>query len=426
MTQDELTRSGFISEVQHASAVKALADAALPPYKRGFYAPSMVQAPCCGADYSRPAAGGVFTFPAAADLSGGMLPPFDQGERGTCMANAVVGLAEYYFENRCRFSRQYFYLCMKQNDGSEERLKKWLRDPAGDEGYKALLNEYFKKYAGHSFSEKYICDLATEDYRDSFEGAGFENAYKTLTGEGLCREELMPYAPVREWNSVCQMPAEDPELRAQLLAEHRNDALNHRIKDKACILPGRAIGSYKQQLSGSNGRRPMPLVIALQTFKSLFSDFTRETGWWSCPLENDIPTGGHAMLVTGYRDVPEIPGGGYLIVRNSWGSQWAWNYPGHAGYARIPYAYVEHYGYSQTISIEAAASTGDAEEIWPPVREKIDAFISTAPRMMRNRQGLFNIAAGESIIVDPATGVADKDTPENRRIFTENGFSWNK
>ena len=426
MTQDELTRSGFISEAQYCAAVKALADTALPPYQRGFYSPALEKTPCRGADYSRAASSGASAFPGAADLSDKMLPPFDQGERGTCMANAVVGLAEYYFNNDYRFSRQFFYLCMKLNDGSEERLQNWLEDPESEEKFTDLLDEYRERYSDSDLSEEYLYSMAEEDYRESFEGAGFENAYKTLTADGLCREELMPYVPVRDWHSVCQMPADDPELREQLLADPRNDARNHKIKDKVCILPGKAISSYKQQLSGANGRRPMPLVIGLQTFKSLFSDFTQETGWWSCPLDDDVPTGGHAMLVTGYKDVPGVPGGGYLIVRNSWGSQWAWNNPGHAGYARIPYSYVEHYAFRQTISIEAAASTGGGDDLWPPVKERIDSFISTAPRMMKNRFGLFNIAAGESIIVDPATGVADKDTPENRRIFTENGFSWKK
>jgi len=46
--------------------------------------------------------------------------------------------------------------------------------------------------------------------------------------------------------------------------------------------------------------------------------------------------GGHAILVVGYQDDAAWGGGGYLLMKNSWGSKW-----GDLGYARVPYDYCE-------------------------------------------------------------------------------------
>jgi hypothetical protein len=44
--------------------------------------------------------------------------------------------------------------------------------------------------------------------------------------------------------------------------------------------------------------------------------------------------GGHAMTVVGYQNDADYTGGGYLLIKNSWGSKW-----GDLGYARMPYDY---------------------------------------------------------------------------------------
>jgi hypothetical protein len=44
--------------------------------------------------------------------------------------------------------------------------------------------------------------------------------------------------------------------------------------------------------------------------------------------------GGHAMAVVGFQDDGTWTGGGYMLLKNSWGSKW-----GDLGYARVPYDY---------------------------------------------------------------------------------------
>ena len=45
--------------------------------------------------------------------------------------------------------------------------------------------------------------------------------------------------------------------------------------------------------------------------------------------------GGHAVLIVGYRDDPLVDGGGYFIVKNSWGLDW-----GEDGYFNIAYSQI--------------------------------------------------------------------------------------
>jgi C1A family cysteine protease len=53
------------------------------------------------------------------------------------------------------------------------------------------------------------------------------------------------------------------------------------------------------------------------------------------PQPGEQRLGGHALFCCGYRDDTQYEGGGYLIVKNSWGTGF-----GDEGYVYIPYAYV--------------------------------------------------------------------------------------
>ena len=55
---------------------------------------------------------------------------------------------------------------------------------------------------------------------------------------------------------------------------------------------------------------------------------------------NEAAEGGHAVILVGYQDSTSSPGGGFFIVRNSWGTGWAYASPYGPGYGTIPYQYI--------------------------------------------------------------------------------------
>ncbi|MBC7235692.1 MAG: hypothetical protein H5T69_07600 [Chloroflexi bacterium] len=73
-----------------------------------------------------------------------------------------------------------------------------------------------------------------------------------------------------------------------------------------------------------------PLQTAFDVYGDFFSyeDGVYEKAWGSFE-------GGHAVLLVGYQDTPGQYGGGYFIVKNSWGPGW-----GEDGYFRIGYSQV--------------------------------------------------------------------------------------
>ncbi len=64
----------------------------------------------------------------------------------------------------------------------------------------------------------------------------------------------------------------------------------------------------------------------------------------------------HGVILVGYGIDEKVAGGGYLILRNSWGPKFA-----DRGYARISFAYARKYGidaYVVTVSSRRGSCTG--------------------------------------------------------------------
>lgn len=248
-------------------------------------------------------------YPPRVDLTAGLPPVFDQNPRGTCVAQAVTGLANYYFGKTPVLSTEYTYGVIKQ-------------------------------YECAKFAKAYQAFMADPNKKD---GSSLVTACRVFQQEGFCTSQVLPYDPRVIENNCGHLPM--PEKAVQ-------DAATRRITDELHLFrnPG-DINEFKKFLSGNNGQwAPMPVAIGVSCFASWhYSPFTKRTGWFSMPIPEDEFTGGHAMLAVGYVDEPIVAGGGYLLVRNSWAETWAWEGE-HPGCAKIPYAYIENFC-SEALSI---------------------------------------------------------------------------
>jgi C1A family cysteine protease len=71
-----------------------------------------------------------------------------------------------------------------------------------------------------------------------------------------------------------------------------------------------------------------PLVTTMDVYYDFFS---YRSGVYE--YVNGSYQGGHAILIVGYQDDPSVDGGGYFIVKNSWGTGW-----GEGGYFNVAYS----------------------------------------------------------------------------------------
>jgi C1A family cysteine protease len=101
------------------------------------------------------------------------------------------------------------------------------------------------------------------------------------------------------------------------------------------------VNALRQQLAAG-----YPIAFSVPVYTYWFTEPVRSSGDLRMPLATDHVEGGHAMCIVGYEDDASVPGGGFFVVRNSWGVTWANSSTVEPGYARMPYAYIASYGSS--------------------------------------------------------------------------------
>ena len=215
-------------------------------------------------------------------------PVRNQGERGTCVAHATVAVLECQrrrlADDSDELSEQFTYWLAKSNDGFPNQDGTWLR----------------------------VAMPLTEE-------------------DGSCLESVWPYN---------QAPIPGNEGQGPPPAGAEQDAANHRLVGPS-QLPNRDPAAMRATLD--SGR---PLAISVPVYNNWYSNpAANALGLIPMPLPNSVRKGGHALCVMGYGWDVDFAGGGYLIVRNSWGTVWAPQSPVAPGYGAIPFLYVERYGW---------------------------------------------------------------------------------
>ena len=96
-----------------------------------------------------------------------------------------------------------------------------------------------------------------------------------------------------------------------------------------------SLGRIKQALY-----RGYPTILSINA-NSDFTIATKKQGTVSWVFEvancEGSPICGHAILAVGYADDPNVEGGGYIIIKNSWDSSW-----GNDGLAYLTYTWIEN------------------------------------------------------------------------------------
>lgn len=227
---------------------------------------------------SRPLKKAATTLPAFVHLEQWCSPIEDQGDLGSCTANAGVGLLEYY-ERRTTGNHL---------DASRLFLYKVTRKLAGSTG-------------------------------DS--GAELRTTMKALVLFGTPPERYWPYK-VNDYDH-------EPTAFCYSFADNYKAISFYRL-DPPGTKPDALLREIKKMLAAG-----LPSMFGFSVYSS-FPAVGDDTGDIPLPTTKDKLEGGHAVMAVGYDDKKKIGAcKGALLIRNSWGKEW-----GEKGYGWLPYNYV--------------------------------------------------------------------------------------
>jgi C1A family cysteine protease len=191
------------------------------------------------------------------------LPPvYDQGQLGSCTANALGGAFE--FEQ------------MKQN-----------------------LEVFTPSRLFIYYNERKIEGTIPVD-----SGAALSDGIKALTDLGACKETSWPY-DIRKFTVVPPPSAFKEASDHQILASKRVPM---------------TINGFKTMINMG-----YPVAFGFTVFPYMESQEMATSGILKLPDTHEDPLGGHAVLCIGYSDTMQSADGqstGFLKIRNSWGPSW--------------------------------------------------------------------------------------------------------
>jgi len=225
----------------------------------------------------------VSTLPTSVDLRKWFPPIEDQGDLGSCTANAGVGVFEYFerraFGEHIDASRLFLY-----------KVTRNLMQESGDTG-----------------------------------------AYIRTTMGAMA---LFGVPPERYWPYDISKFEEEPSAFLFGFADNYK-ALKYVNLDPPGTTPTKLLSNIKTNIAAG-----IPSIFGFTVYDSISQ--AGSTGKIPYPCSNESVQGGHAIIAVGYDDKMKIKNSncgaettGALMIRNSWGELW-----GDEGYGWLPYDYV--------------------------------------------------------------------------------------
>ena len=209
-----------------------------------------------------------------------------QGKRGACQVMAMVGVMEFDLAKR---------------------------------GKKVDLSEQFIMWAANAATE-----------RNRVQGFNPDLLIAGLKRHGICEESLMPYVPGNE-------PLEKPSAKAREDAMHRAHCKIVSIKHWSWTI-GFSDAHVKAIIDHLEKGNPVTVTLC---WPAGSSDKEIVDGRHFIVDENidGKSKDGHGVILVGYGLDDNCAGGGYFILRNSWGPEFA-----DQGYAKVTFEFARKYG----------------------------------------------------------------------------------
>lgn len=179
-------------------------------------------------------------LPTKVDLTKKCPPVYDQGQLGSCTANAIGAAVEFEL--------------LKTN----------------------RANDFMPSRLFIYYNERVIEHTVNSDA-----GAQIRDGIKTVNKQGVCSEDIWSYIPAK--------------FATRPLAACYKSALDHQVLSYHRIT--RTLGQMKSCLADG-----YPFVFGFTVYESFESDTVAKTGKLNMPAKHEKQVGGHAILAVGYDD----------------------------------------------------------------------------------------------------------------------------
>jgi C1A family cysteine protease len=221
------------------------------------------------------------SLPRAVDLRSKCPPVYDQGQIGSCTANAIAGAIQF------------------------DRMK-------SGETPNFVPSRLFIYY-----NERVIEHTVATD-----SGAQIRDGIKSISTLGVCPETEWPYVATPAPSEGGAFPHGSPPATKPPAAAY-NDAKNYKVVSYHKLVQN--LGQMKGCLA-----QGFPFVFGITVYDSIYDAHGNPKTVFPLPSHSDSPIGGHAIMAVGYDDAKLM-----FTFRNSWGTA-----VGDAGYFYIPYSYL--------------------------------------------------------------------------------------